>query len=1111
MISFSEAVLGADVATNYELRSQGPDGLLGNADDAIVPLAANYSNNTATLTFSALPQGVYRLTIKDTITDLAGDRLDGNGDGIPGGDWTQDFASGAATTILPSPNGFVFDPAIGGFGAGQLVQGTSNAFDGLNRLTVGGMDFQPAIPLTQTAEVQSLVMSGSGSETNVPSSTMWQVPGLTTTVVSAGAATPIQVQGSLYCYNGGGNFVEAYIFVDGEWNDRSFSHENLTGQYNTFSVDVADTLTLSPGTHTISVYLYAQGSIAAYPGYSYANITKLVPVATPDLLDGGRTVVTPSQTLAGLLVSREITVPNTGLYDFARTVDTFTNPTADPITTTVQIVGNLGSDAATTVFATSDGDRLVGLADQWVGTDDADGVGTPAIIHYIHGPLGLRPTSVQVVGDNIEWTYQISVDPGQTLRLASFTIVGDTRAVAVAAANALVSPSTFEGQAAAFFDPTELASIANFQFDRPPVADAAGPYIVDTGGFLALDGSRSSDLDSALGDRIISYDWDFNGDGTYEVSTASAVTEVPWSLLQSLPRNQPLDIALRVTDSFGSTSTARTTLTLEQALTTTALTPDAPSSVYGDSVTLTALVTAGASPVPIGQVTFREGSTILAGPISLDGNGYASCTLGSLPASVIPHDITADYSGTTDYTTSSGTSSLTVSARPITVSADARTKTYGDADPALTYRITSGALANGDSISGNLTRDTGEEVGSRAIRQGTLTAGGNYNLTYEEAGLTITPATLAVTADPQTKVYGQGDPALTYTLSGFVNGETSSVVSGAPTLITLATAASRVTGSPYPILVSAGSISAVNYSFVFVGGALSVTPAPLTITASNAAKMYGAALPVLTASYTGFVNGDGPTSLARRPTMTTTSSAASPVLPGGYAIIASDASDPNYAISYQPGTLLITPAPLTITANNASMFQGAAFPPLSVSYSGLVNGDSPASLNTPPTVTTPATPLSPAGNYPIVAGGASSPNYAINYGSGVLVVTPAPVRVLSVSIQKVRLGKSKKTTQVIVLQFCGALNAGGAQGIGSYSLATIPSGKKQKSKAVALSQATYNPANNTVRLVTRKPLVLNPPLRLTLNAGGLLDSLGRPLDGDHDGQPGGSFATTLRK
>ena len=89
--------------------------------------------------------------------------------------------------------------------------------------------------------------------------------------------------------------------------------------------------------------------------------------------------------------------PNTGNEDFARTVDVFENPTASPITTTVRIVGNLGSDAATTVWTTSDGDTIIETTDQWIGTDDADGTGTPAIIHYIHGPAGLQPTSVSRV------------------------------------------------------------------------------------------------------------------------------------------------------------------------------------------------------------------------------------------------------------------------------------------------------------------------------------------------------------------------------------------------------------------------------------------------------------------------------------------------------------------------------------------------------------------------------------------------------------------------------------------------------------------------------------------------------------------------------------------
>ena len=49
--------------------------------------------------------------------------------------------------------------------------------------------------------------------------------------------------------------------------------------------------------------------------------------------------------------------------------------------------------------------------------------------------------------------------------------------------------------------------------------------------------------------------------------------------------------------------------------------------------------------------------------------------------------------------------------RPVTVTADAKTKVYGNADPALTYHITSGSLAFSDAFSGALTRAAGENVG----------------------------------------------------------------------------------------------------------------------------------------------------------------------------------------------------------------------------------------------------------------------------------------------------------------------------------------------------------------------------------------------------------------
>jgi hypothetical protein len=81
---------------------------------------------------------------------------------------------------------------------------------------------------------------------------------------------------------------------------------------------------------------------------------------------------------------------------------------------------------------------------------------------------------------------------------------------------------------------------------------------------------------------------------------------------------------------------------------------------------------------------------------------------------------------------------LTITARAITVTADAKSKVYGDPDPPFTYQVTGGSLVTGDGFTGALTRLSGESVGTYAIQQGTLALSSNYALTYVGANLTIT-------------------------------------------------------------------------------------------------------------------------------------------------------------------------------------------------------------------------------------------------------------------------------------------------------------------------------------------------------------------------------------
>src|SRR5262249_59644729 len=122
--------------------------------------------------------------------------------------------------------------------------------------------------------------------------------------------------------------------------------------------------------------------------------------------------------------------------------------------------------------------------------------------------------------------------------------------------------------------------------------------------------------------------------------------------------------------------------------------------------------------------------------------------------------------------------------------------------------------------------------------------------------------------------------------------------------------------------VGAGGAVDADYAITYVDGTLTVTQAALTVTADDQTKVYGAALPTLTASYSGFVNGDTVADLTTAATLSTTATANSHV--GTYTITASGAVDADYTITYVDGTLTVTQASLTITADDQSKGYGAA-------------------------------------------------------------------------------------------------------------------------------------------------------------------------------------------
>jgi len=191
--------------------------------------------------------------------------------------------------------------------------------------------------------------------------------------------------------------------------------------------------------------------------------------------------------------------------------------------------------------------------------------------------------------------------------------------------------------------------------------------------------------------------------------------------------------------------------------------------------------------------------------------------------------ITASQAGNSLFIPAASKSqTLAIVPKAVTAFADTKTKVYGSIDPPLTF-IVSPPLVNGDAFAGTLTRDVGENVGTYTISQGTLALSSNYTLNVDTALLTITKKDLLVKADDKTKIYGAPAPVLTANYQGFVNGDSSSVLTTQPVLSTIATDTSSV--GTYPITVA--SVTAENYSISFASGALTVTPAQATITLSG--------------------------------------------------------------------------------------------------------------------------------------------------------------------------------------------------------------------------------------------------------------------------------------
>ena len=404
--------------------------------------------------------------------------------------------------------------------------------------------------------------------------------------------------------------------------------------------------------------------------------------------------------------------------------------------------------------------------------------------------------------------------------------------------------------------------------------------------------------------------------------------------------------------------------------------------VAGDSVDAVDLTSAGAAP------------GAARGAYRIESAGISGLGLANYAISFVP-----------------GT--LTVDAITLTLVALDQTKTYKEDGFVLDETAFSiSGLEAGDSVESVSLSSPGEAFGAD-VGIYTITISGadgvgldNYEITFENGFLTVTPAPLTVsandqTADPQPDGIDLGTTA--FTVDGLRPGDSVDVVQ---------LASDGTAPGTYEILPSnatgAGLLGAggdPNYAITYVSGVLTINGFPLTITAGDQSKVYNDtafALDPAAFSVDGLREGDSVESV-----MLTSDGEAVGAPVGGYDIVPSAAAGTgleNYRVTYESGVLTVTPGELIIAAGDQQKVYGA--PDFSLdqgafSVSGLVAGDSVDNV----TLSSDGAALSaPVGGYDIVPSapvGTGLENYAVTSESGVLTVTPGELIIAAGDQQKV--------------------------------------------------------------------------------------------------------------
>jgi filamentous hemagglutinin family protein len=406
-----------------------------------------------------------------------------------------------------------------------------------------------------------------------------------------------------------------------------------------------------------------------------------------------------------------------------------------------------------------------------------------------------------------------------------------------------------------------------------------------------------------------------------------------------------------------------------------------------------------ANAVDVSESGLVEGDAIAYSNLSFDTLAQWDSDAGEYMLTIVQpadlDDLTIDAKG---YGFEFEAGSVTIDKLLLTIIADNFTRTYGESNP-TNFAVSYAGLANGEdeTVVSNLTVSTvyDEQTDADLYADSITVSGGtatNYDISLEPGDLTIVPAKVVITANDTAYHPGGIVPELTVAYDGFMtwdlNGQGQPNSDLLPTDLTVGLEGAldideNLSLGRHYMQVGFTEPADSNYTFSYpfdinTMGVLTVTEL-MTLLVDDSSRLYGQQNPMFT------ISGEA-ASVVSNLVFSTQATQQSDV--GTYGITLSDYTAPDYhEIEIVDGKLDITPASLTISANNASAVYGDSPTNLDATVNGLMSWDDESLLVYDLTV--PAGRLN-VGDYSIgVANTDAGNNYTLSTVEGVLSVIPA--------------------------------------------------------------------------------------------------------------------------